>query len=52
MSLLFDQNLSRRLPVLLAAELPASEQVLLTDVPILVAVGLWVATAALILALT
>ena len=28
------------------------EQVLLTDVPILVAVGLWVATAALILALT
>ena len=29
MSLLFDQNLSRRLPVLLAAEFPGSEQVLL-----------------------
>jgi predicted nuclease of predicted toxin-antitoxin system len=28
-SLLFDQNLSRRLPALLAAELPGSEQVLL-----------------------
>jgi predicted nuclease of predicted toxin-antitoxin system len=29
MSLLFDQNLSRRLPALLAAEFPGSEQVLL-----------------------
>lgn len=29
MSLLFDQNLSRRLPALLAAEFPASQQVLL-----------------------
>ena len=29
MSLLFDQNLSRRLPTLLAAEFPGSEQVLL-----------------------
>ena len=29
MSLLFDQNLSRRLPSLLAAEFPGSEQVLL-----------------------
>ena len=29
MSLLFDQNLSRRLPVLLAAEFPGSEQVFL-----------------------
>ncbi len=28
MSLLFDQNLSRRLPALLAAEFPGSEQVL------------------------
>lgn len=28
MSLLFDQNLSRRLPTLLAAEFPGSEQVL------------------------
>ena len=28
MSLLFDQNLSRRLPVLLAAEFPGSEQVI------------------------
>jgi len=28
-SLLFDQNLSRRLPTLLAAEFPGSEQVLL-----------------------
>jgi len=28
-SLLFDQNLSRRLPALLAAEFPGSEQVLL-----------------------
>jgi hypothetical protein len=27
-SLLFDQNLSRRLPVLLAAEFPGSEQAL------------------------
>ena len=30
MSLLFDQNLSRRLPALLVAEFPGSEQVLLT----------------------
>ena len=30
MSLLFDQNLSRRLPVLLAAEFPGSEQVILS----------------------
>ncbi len=29
MSLLYDQNLSRRLPALLAAEFPGSEQVLL-----------------------
>jgi predicted nuclease of predicted toxin-antitoxin system len=29
MSLLFDQNLSRRLPALLAAEFPGSEQVVL-----------------------
>lgn len=29
MSLLFDQNLSRRLPALLAAEFPGCEQVLL-----------------------
>ncbi len=29
MSLLFDQNLSRRLPALLATEFPGSEQVLL-----------------------
>ena len=29
MSLLFDQNLSRRLPALLANEFPGSEQVLL-----------------------
>ena len=29
MSLLFDQNLSRRLPTLLAGEFPGSEQVLL-----------------------
>jgi predicted nuclease of predicted toxin-antitoxin system len=29
LSLLFDQNLSRRLPTLLAAEFPGSEQVLL-----------------------
>ncbi len=29
MSLLFDQNLSRRLPALLAAEFPGSDQVLL-----------------------
>ena len=28
MSLLFDQNLSRRLPALLAAEFPGSEQVI------------------------
>lgn len=28
MSLLFDQNLSRRLPALLAAEFPQSEQVI------------------------
>ncbi len=29
MSLLFDQNLSRRLPALLATEFPGSEQALL-----------------------
>ena len=41
MSLLFDQNLSRRLPALLAAEYPGSEQVTLAGLAIADDSALW-----------
>ena len=51
MSLLFDQNLSRRLPVLLAAEFPGSEQVIaagLASVTLIVSGGVAVVWRSLV----